>query len=297
MRLDFSLIGMPKAGTTVLWHWLRQHNEVFLPDLKEPGYFAFAEGQLMPSQGPLDRHYWSKVVTDQAAYEELFQEANGRLCGDASPIYALCPEALAAIARLNPAAKIVLVLRDPAQRAFSQYAHHRRDGLEPCKTLQEALRQELDGMRANWSPFHRYLESSRIRPVVERAQASFPREQILILQYEDLCQAPEATVAKICRFLGIRDDLEIDVAAKHNVSQGKNHARSEGLRRLLNQGSRVTKLASRGVPKPVRQTLKKRLVDWNNGAPLTPGPGEMAMVERLLAAEYSWLTYARTTQQ
>jgi len=289
MPIDFVIAGMPKAGTTFLWSVLKDHPEVFLPALKEPGFFAFSEGEALPLEGPLDPHYWREVITERADYDALFAQAGSKFCGDASPIYSLAKSAPQTLAALMPQAKIILMLREPSARAFSQFAHHRRDGMEPAKCLSEALTHEAKGKRETWSLFHRYGATCSTRAVLERFDAAFPRQQIYCGFYEDLSHDPRAEIGGILRFLDLRDDVELAYEQRPNVSRGAYAGRSNGLRRMLNHGNTLTRFAKKAVPRVLRAGLKTRLETWNDGARIAPDPEGQNQIRRSLQSELPWL--------
>ena len=101
------VVGAPRAGTTSLYHYLRQHPEIYMSPLKEPHFFSHSNPQS------------DTVVKHQDAYLRLFDAARGeKLRGEASPAYLADPDAPARIKDASPEAKIVAVLREPVSRAF-----------------------------------------------------------------------------------------------------------------------------------------------------------------------------------
>jgi hypothetical protein len=200
---QFFVVGAPKAGTTAVFHWLRSHPEVFLPSVKEPSYFAYAGSSAVPKNGPYDPDYFRKITVNRESYAELYEAAGTRLTGDISPVYLLDEYAAGRIAMARPDARIIILLRDPVERAFSQFMHHLRDSLEPCETFEEALEQEEERLLDGWSQGHGYATHGHYLSQIERYFAEFPKEQILVLEYQDLQSASEHCWRQICEHLRI----------------------------------------------------------------------------------------------
>ena len=123
---NFVVIGAAKAGTTALYWYLAEHPGVFMSPVKETNYFAYgldAGGQLV--YGDPDVHRFP--VKSLGAYEQLFENVgSAAVVGEASPIYLECPQAAARIRELLPAARIICSLRQPMERAYSDYLMHLR---------------------------------------------------------------------------------------------------------------------------------------------------------------------------
>ena len=199
----FFVVGAAKAGTTAVYHWLQAHPDVFLPAVKEPGYFAYSGRPAAPKEGPYDPEYVRQITVDNQSYAALYDAAGSRLTGDISPVYLLDENAAARIAAVRPDARIVVLLRNPVDRAFSQFLHHVRDSLETCLTLEDALEKENGRLRDGWSWGHGYATHGHYAAQVDRYLAVFPREQILFLEYRDLQVAPGACWQRVCAHLGL----------------------------------------------------------------------------------------------
>ncbi len=138
----FFLVGAPKAGTTSLYHYLDQHPQVYMSAIKEPHVFAaeVREENFDPElrrgiardtrgvreflSGSMRRKRFSGIVADWEGYLRLFADAGAELAlGEASACYLWSPTAAERIAGRIPDAKILVMLRNPAERAFSQYLH------------------------------------------------------------------------------------------------------------------------------------------------------------------------------
>lgn len=289
---DFIIAGCAKSGTTALWHWLNAHPDVFLPSIKEPGHFAFAGRDPTPKAGPFDPAYVAQIIPDWADYTALFDDAAGRLKGEASPIYAIEPDAPHQIFARRPDVKIILLLRAPVARAFSQFAHHVRDGLDPAPDFSAALKAEHTRLEAGYSPFFGYASGSFYRPVLERFWAVFPPDQVLVVFHEDMEADPQGTYATICRFLGLREDVQIDGTRRDNVaSASAKGARFAALRRLLRHPPAPLRLAARLLPSGLRARVKRGLVSLNTSAPVRLDPRVAKTTAARFEGDVTWLEH------
>ncbi len=219
---NFLVIGAGNAGTTSLYHYLKQHPEVFMSPVKEPKFFAL-EGKLPDYRGPGDRWVMTqtsanRAVTDLGEYEALFDGARDeKAVGEASPAYLCNPAAPERIKRHVPEAKLIAILRDPAERAYSAYMHQVRDGRETLP-FAEALDAEEWRTRANWAPGWRYKAESFYMEGLSRYYELFGRESVRVYLYEDLSADPRGVMRDAYSFLGVDDTYEPDTARRHNPS-------------------------------------------------------------------------------
>ena len=196
---DFLIIGAQKAGTTALYAYLREHPQITGPSWKEVSFF--------------DRHY----ARGEAWYRGNFPNtlrARGGLVGEASPSYLFHPLAPERVAALVPEAKLVALVRDPVDRAFSHYQHEVALGREPLsfedalEAEDERLRGEEERMAADPAYFshawwnYTYRARGRYAEQLERWLVPFPREQLLVLPSEELLGEPEQAHGRVLEFLG-----------------------------------------------------------------------------------------------
>jgi hypothetical protein len=204
---DFLIIGAQKAGTTALYAYLRWHPEITGPSFKEVSFF--------------DRHHargeaWYRGHMPARPRLWLVKRRHGRwpLVGEASPSYLFHPLAPERVAALLPGARLIALLRNPADRAFSHYHHEVALGREQL-SFEEAVEREEERMRGEvermlreppyfsyawWN--HTYLARGRYAEQLERWLAVFPREQLLVLFSEELLHQPAETYARVLEFLG-----------------------------------------------------------------------------------------------
>ncbi len=195
---DFFIVGNPKSGTTALYEMLRRHPQIYMPTLKEPHFLAAAE----PPPPPLPRTL--------EEYLALFAPARpDQRAGEASPSYLRSPLAVDRIAQLQPGARIVAILREPASFVRSLHLQYLQDHVESERDLRTALTREQivrDGRTVL-----RYSERVRYVEQLRRYHERFAPERILVLIYDDFRADNEATVRRVLRFLEVDDTVTIEL--------------------------------------------------------------------------------------
>jgi hypothetical protein len=202
---NFLIIGAAKSGTTSLWDGLSGHPQVFMPrEPKEANFFAL-EGRPAAFRGPGDdRCLNCQAVTDPVRYRALFSGADGVPArGEASPLYLYHPEAPVRIRAQVPDVKLVVILRNPVDRAFSSFLHLVRDGREPIHDFPRALAEEPRRIAEGWEHLWHYTQMGFYARQLARYHEHFDAAQIRVYLYEDLCRDPDALTRDLCEFLGI----------------------------------------------------------------------------------------------
>lgn len=247
---DFLLLGAPKCGTSALHAALARHPALFLSEPKEPKFFLTDGPPPSSGGGPGDIPTWGEHVWRRADYEALFDAAPpGALRGESTTFYLYDREAQRRIAKLVPEAKLIAVLRDPVERAHSNWAHLRGADLEPEADFRRALDAEPQRVAAGWAHFWHYTALGRYGEQLDHLFSLVPREQVLLLRYRALRDEPGATVDAVCRFLGVEPGVVTDVP-RHNVrpdvfgrTAGPGAAeRAAALPRFADDVARVTQL-------------------------------------------------------
>jgi len=216
---NFLIIGAAKSGTTALYEYLKQHPQIFMSWLKEPHFFAF-EGEKPRFQGPGDQELYNYIVVDDVeGYRRLFQGASKETAiGEASANYLYIPRARDRIRHYVPEAKLIAVLRNPAERAYSSFLHMTRDSREPFDDFAQALQAEQERVQNNWGPIWHHKRAGFYYAQLKRYHEAFDRDQIKVYLYEDLRNNPIGVQKDIYKFLGVDDTFVPDVSARYNVS-------------------------------------------------------------------------------
>ncbi|MFV0299940.1 MAG: sulfotransferase family protein [Paracoccus sp. (in: a-proteobacteria)] len=188
LLVNFMIVGVQKAGTTALHHFLSRHPDIFMPAKKELHFFN------------QDRETdWS--APDYAPYHQHFADASGYpLRGEATPAYCFMPQAAARIHAYNPAARIILMLRDPVSRAHSQWRMEVTRGKEDL-SFSQAIREGRQ--REGYSRLHHsYVERGFYLGQIQRLHGLFGQDQCLILLNDDLRDDLQGVLDRCWRFLG-----------------------------------------------------------------------------------------------
>ena len=256
---NFLLIGAEKSGSTSVYGHLRAHPEIFMSRVKEPLFFAF-EGRKVDFKGPGDESINRRVVTDFGDYQALFAGSEGhRAVGEASVSYLYYPESAERAAKYVPHAKLIAILRCPADRAFSNYQHAIREQRETL-SFDRALRTEPERVIANWSPFFHYKAKGWYHAQLKHWMQHFPPSQFLVLLYDDLNKDPLGAMRRIYGFLGVDPEFRPTLTVRQNVS-GK--PRSPWLHQFIKQDSPVHALARMALPSKLRAHVKAELIRIN----------------------------------
>ncbi len=287
---NFLVIGAAKAGTNALYHYLRQHPQVYMSPWKEPKFFAFesADELRFRAAGGREAAVNSTVILDRAEYEELFAGAQGEVAlGEASPQYLYARKAPGRIAAHVPEMKLVAVLRNPVDRAFSSYQHLVRDGLEPLD-FGAALDAEPARIAENYAFIYRYTDLGFYTRQLDRYAALFPPDQLLVLVYDDLRRDPEETCRTVFAFLGVDESFRPALTEPHNVS---GLPRSRLVHTLLNPSARMKRRLWQRTPSALKEPLlgaHTRLVNRNLERQSIPG-AERARLQRVFEGEVAEL--------
>lgn len=277
---DFFVIGHQKCGTTALYEMLRRHPQIFMPDVKEPRYFV-------PELLRPDR----KLSTLEG-YLALFDAARPeQLVGEASPQYIRSPTAAREIVKMQPSARIVAVLREPASflRSFHLQMVHR--DIEPQRDFRKALglesaRREGKRLPHGCVSVEPLMYASHVRYVEQLRSfaAVVPPERMLVLIYEDYRRDNEATVREVLRFLDVDETVPMETVETRPLKA----VRSQTLRhltdsaRLARRDPAAASLLGRAVNALTPERLRSEAFrsKWRKAVYTAPSPpDEQLMLE------------------
>jgi hypothetical protein len=258
---NFVLIGAPKCGTTSLYHYLRQHPEIYLPDRKELHYFTYQQLKKQTA-GPGDERVLDFACSTRAEYEAHYRAAGSApVAGDLSPSYFCFPEVARAIRAELGDVRIVVSVRDPIQRTYSQYMHLVRDGREEL-SFHEGLLAEEERIRRGYGFLWRYASSSLYTDRIASFIEVFGRDRVKILLFEDLVRSPHTVLRDLFGFLGVDPEFRPDLSRVYNRS---GRPRSLLLARFLSKQNALARRATLRVPRGMRTRLSRFLLDRNTG--------------------------------
>jgi Sulfotransferase family len=286
---DFLIAGVPKAGTTALHAALVGHPQLFLPTVKEPKFFL-SDGRPPTGGGPGDVQTYQEHIWRPDEYEALFDAAPpGARLGEATPFYLYDPQAHERIRKLIPDVRLIILLRDPIDRAHSNWTHLWNAGLEPEADFVTACLAEPERRAAGWAAFWHYVGLGQYGHQFQNLYRHFTREQILLLRYRDLTDAPAETLDRVCAFLGVETGL-VTAIPRENVNRHvvEDNPVNRVLRALLRTGGSIghrfpvpVRLAARG---PLLTVLHRK----RGTRPLTT-PGEREALLPLFADDIALL--------
>jgi hypothetical protein len=261
---DFFLLGAPKAGTTALHAALAQHPQLYLSRVKEPKFYLCDERPPPRSgqRGPGDAHSALEWVWQRSKYEALFDPAPaGALRGESTPFYLYDRAAHRRIHADVPDAKLVVVIRDPVDRAYSNWMHLRSDGLEPIGDFATAWAAEDERVAAGWAPFWHYRRLGLYGAQLRDLTSLFGADQLHVLRYRDLVERPGGALDAVCEFLGVATGQIVGARRANSHPYVPSSTRATVLSRTLRAGAALGAYAPpqvwRRLSRPLLATLQR----------------------------------------
>ncbi|WP_336209406.1 sulfotransferase family protein [Nonomuraea sp. LPB2021202275-12-8] len=252
----FLVIGAPKTGTTALHAALNEHPALYLSHVKEPKFFLTDDGPPPARGGPGDAQTYREHVWRRQDYEALFSAApQGALLGEATPFYLYDLDAQRRIRETIPQARLIVIVRDPVERAHSNWTHLWSAGLEPIGDVVRACAAEPRRITAGWAHFWHYVGLGRYGEQLAHLFTLFPREQVLVFRYRDLVDRPTETLDRICAFLGVEQGV-LTGMPRENVTA---HPEAGGRHALLSATLRTGARIGRFLPLGLGETLTERI--------------------------------------
>jgi Sulfotransferase family len=259
---NFFVVGAPKAGTTSIYHYLRQHPQVFMSPLKEPHYFA-EEVREENLDTEMRHHYvesakdpnWKEnIVADWQGYLELFEEVSDEIAiGEASAGYLQSLTAPSRIFREIPEARIVIMLRDPAERAFSQYLQGFGCGVISC-SFRNQIERYLGASSRQISSYYPFLEFGFYADQVRRYRELFG-DRVWIGLHQDYQSRPSDLCRDLFTFLGVDPSFAPHVGNRYREAQVP---RVGGVGWLKRAG--IWKAAANLTPRSIRPFVRRALI-------------------------------------
>ena len=253
-KVDFFVIGVARGGTTSLYNYLQQHPMIFLPKVKECNYFSNVESmdkEAYTHPEP-DREYHMKIIRDEKVYKSLFKPADtGQLMGEVSPSYMWDRDTARRIYDYNPNAKILVSLRNPANRAHSHYLMHYQTSHDKSTTFEEALDAPEKKI---WGGGNMYEEMGLYYEQLKPYYDLFGMENIKVLISEDWTLRNGDALMEVFDFLGL-EEVAFDDDTSHNASK---KIKNKGLLDLL-RSEKIKRPIKWLLPESTKDRLKDRL--------------------------------------
>lgn len=218
MKVNFLIAGAQKSGTSALDSYLREHPEICMANSKEAHFFDN------------DNLFQTQIVTDYSIYHSFFNPTEKhKILGEATPIYMYCYDAPRRIWQYNSSMKLVIILRNPVDRAFSHWNMQRDRGidklsfLESIETERERCREALPQQHPRFSYVDRGFYVEQLR----RVWHFFPKSQTLIIRNEDLKNNPINTLNKVYDYLGVSQVDTKNIRDIHSRGYGSTMSTTE----------------------------------------------------------------------
>jgi hypothetical protein len=248
----FALVGVPRAATTSLYHYMGQHPQVNVSALKEVNFLSYPGDEAAAARTP-----WLRFpVKTLAEYERLFEGSGDRVGVDFSASCFRSPVAVERITRFLPDVGLLIVLRDPVTRAWSAYLNQLRKGYE-SRPPEEAL---VPGARAVDNGF--YSEP------LQRFLGAFGPDRVRIWLFDDVVGRPRETMAAVFGHLGVDPGFELDLDTVYNRASV---SRDSWLTRAL-PGYQTRDAIGRRLPARLRPTVRQAWRKLQAPAPTLPEP-------------------------
>jgi hypothetical protein len=206
-KLDFLVIGVQKAGTTALYHYFDKHPDIFVPETKELHYFDN-----------------DAIFKDKVDYKKLhgnFKNAKGKqIKGEVTPIYFYWNNCIDRIKEYNPSIKLIVILRNPISRAYSQWNMEVLRGNE-TRSFSDCINDEMNKISNGVYKQHRiksYVDRGNYSCQIENLFSKFNRKNLLFIKYEDFLNNQGTELNNIFSFLGIDSNIiDFEKKEEHNL--------------------------------------------------------------------------------
>jgi len=257
---NFIVIGAPKSGTTSLFYYLKQHPDIYLPARKELHYFSYDFIRLN-CKGPGDEYVLSALCSNWEEYRSHYVSAKKQhAVGDVSPSY-LYYSVHDEIKRKLGAVKIIVMLRNPIEKAYSQYMHMVRDQLE-TQSFYDALMAEKERKVAGWRDFWLYAESSLYTEKLKGYIDEFGEDSVKVILFDEFSQSADTVMKEIFSFLEVDPDFVCDTSRSFNKT---GESRLRVVANFFNRPSTIKAVLKSFLPENLRITLRLKIMHWNTG--------------------------------
>lgn len=250
---NFLVVGAAKCGTTSLYYYLKQHPDIYLSERKEGRFLSGLKGTFT---GPGDSSLNESIIESLDDYTKLFENvADEKMIGDISPEYLYYyDKTIRNIKQILGDVKIIIILRNPLDRAYSAYQHMRRDGRETL-TFEEACVHEDIRLEKGWEHLWAYTKGSYYFSAVKAYMENF--SQVKVLLFDDLKRDALQTVWEICDFLDVDKNFQPETGEKYNYS---GIPRNQVLDRFFRNPGILSKMIVRNViPRSLIDKIKKSI--------------------------------------
>ena len=254
---NFLIVGAAKSGTSSLHNYLNQHPEVFMPSYNSEGMKVKEPRFLIKD---LVKHRLHNGVWTWEEYKSLFGDViDEKAIGESTVLYLYYyKDAIKNIKeKLGNDVKIIIMLRNPADRAYSAFQHVSR-GFKEQNSFEKSLEMEDGRLEKdrNLTPMVMYKEMGLYHEMVKSYQEHFSNVHVII--YDDFRDDTENEMKKIYQFLGISENADIDYVTRHNI--GGKRWKNDKVKYLFMKENPIKSIFRRIIPKGLRRGIRNNLV-------------------------------------
>lgn len=279
----FLIVGAVKAGTTSLHEYLQLHPEVFMSPVKETNYFSDADMQFEHFNldyrqdisvnlekylaGPMDKKVHIAHVRTWEQYQQLFRDVKDeKAIGEVSNSYLYLPSTASAIKNKLPQAKVIMILRNPVERLYSQFLMNLRLGKIAETDLLKEIENDQQKKHKGWGVSHLYLEVGNYYEQVKRYYDHFPAGQIKVIIFDDFKKDAAGVMKDLFNFIGVDPSVQIDMSTKYNEAGVPRFGK---LNYFLTQTGLYT-LSKKLIPEGFKQSVKNIFYSKNKVPKISP---------------------------
>lgn len=256
---NFIIIGPPKSGTTSLYNYLKQHPDIYLPETKELHYFTY-EFLKENANGPGDRDVLPRLCSTYQEYENNYLHVNDeKAIGEISPSYFYYAHVSERIIRELGSVKILMILRNPVQKAFSQYVHMVSEKRETL-TFYEALMEERKRAALHWLDIWRYAESTLYADRIKKYIEVFGRDNVKVLLFEEMVNSPDTFMSDLYTYLGVDGSFICDTSRAFNKTRVP---RFKFVSDLFKRPNVLKDSLKKFMPEGLRTSLRESVIEMN----------------------------------
>ncbi|MDZ7798997.1 MAG: sulfotransferase [Patescibacteria group bacterium] len=265
-KINFFIVGVAKSGTSSMHNYLQQHPKIFMSPVKETYFFSKDlrienfKGKIKKNKKVNKKKYFSNSLLPQVQqifikniedYYQIFREAkNEKILGESCPGYLYSQLAAKEIYQYNPKAKIMIMLRDPVERAYSNFMMQLENGLLKTDYFLEEVKKDYNQNDKGWGRSHLFIESGLYYKPVKRYLDLFPQNNVKIILFNDFIKKTNLVLSQVCDFL----DIE-----KFNFMTKKAHMKSQKPKFLFLYNQVINLAQSANLLKIVPESLRERI--------------------------------------
>lgn len=272
MKPNFFIVGGSKCGTTNISYYLKEHHDVFIPELMEPYYYTRFDVAKDFKR--------ASMITDEKNYLKLFKNAvHHKAIGESSPVYLQCPHAPIEIKKDNPDSKIIISIRNPIDKAHSSYFSYKFMNLD-----KQSFAEKIDLFEKQYDSkeffIFNFIEDGLFSKHIKRYQKHFPLENIKIIFFEDYIKNTHDHIKSLLNFLELSDDIEFTSQPKNSYRIPRNKIANS-----LLQNKKFRDISTKLIPTNYRDRMGEKFFVKQSSKP-SMLPDERKRLKKIFQSEY-----------